>query len=55
VQMEVLLQSIDLWRADRLGFSDLAAWQNMLDVLTDMGSIPSSISVEEAFTNQFID
>lgn len=55
VQMEVLLQSIDLWRADRLGYSDLAAWQNMLEVLTNMGSVPSSIAVEEAFTNQFIE
>lgn len=55
VQMEVLLQSIDLWRADRLGYSNLAAWQNMLDVLTNMGSIPTSISVEEAFSNQFIE
>lgn len=55
VQMEVLLQSIDLWRADRLGYSNLVAWQNMLDVLTNMGSIPSSIAVEDAFSNQFIE
>ena len=54
VQMEVLQLSIDLWRASPLGHSDLAAWQNMLDVLIEMGLLAEPLPVEEAFSNQFI-
>ena len=55
VQMEVLELSIDLWRADLLGYSDLAAWQNMLEVLLEMGLLPDAIPVEDAFSNQFVE
>jgi len=55
VQMEVLVQSIEFWRADLLGFSEQAAWENMLSVLLDMGLLLDSVPVEEAFTNQFIE
>lgn len=55
VQMEVLKQSINLWQADVLGHSDLAAWQNMQEVLLEMGLLSDSIMVEDAFTNQFIE
>ena len=55
VQMEVLELSIDLWRADPLGLSDLAAWQNMLAVLLEMDLLLEPIPVEDAFSNQFIE
>lgn len=55
VQMEVLQQSIGFWRADQLGHSDLVAWQNMLDVLLDMGLLAEPVPVEDAFTNQFVE
>ncbi|HSG25543.1 MAG TPA: ABC transporter substrate-binding protein [Anaerolineales bacterium] len=55
VQKEVLELSIDLWRADPLGHSDMAAWQNMLEVLLEMDLLLESIPVEDAFTNQFVE
>jgi len=55
VQMEVLENSIDLWRSDTLGHSDMLAWQNMLDVLLEMDLLLDPIPVEDAFTNQFIE
>lgn len=55
VQMEVLELSIEMWRSDPLGHSDLVAWQNMLDVLLEMDLLPEAIPVEDAFTNQFIE
>lgn len=55
VQMEVLELSIDYWRADPLGHIDRAAWENMQDILLEMGLLTESQPVEEAFTNQFIE
>ena len=36
-QKEILSRSIALWKADRLGWSDPQAWQNMQDTLLKMG------------------
>jgi NitT/TauT family transport system substrate-binding protein len=55
VQKEVLSLSIDFWKADRLGYSDPQAWENMQDVLLEMGLISPSLDVGEAFSNDFID
>lgn len=54
VQKQVLATSIEQWRADRLGYSDPQAWQNMQDVLLDMGLITESLDLSQAFTNEFI-
>lgn len=54
VQRQVLLTSIEQWQADRLGYSDPQAWQNMQDVLLDMGLIESEMDLSKAFTNEFI-
>ena len=54
VQREVLLTSIEQWRTDRLGYSDPQAWENMQDVLLDMGFIESKMDLSKAFTNEFI-
>ena len=53
-QKRVLAASIEMWRADRLGYSDPAAWQNMNDLLVKAGLIPEAIEVEKAFTNEFV-
>src|SRR5512132_3476398 len=39
VQRQVLLTAIEEWRANRLGYSDPQAWENMQNVLLDMGLI----------------
>lgn len=54
VQKEILATSIEMWKAERLGYSDPIAWQNMQDVLLRMGLIPEKMDLRKAFTNDFI-
>ncbi|MBM3152440.1 MAG: ABC transporter substrate-binding protein [Chloroflexi bacterium] len=53
-QMQVLETSIELWRADRLGFSDPQDWENMQAVLLEMGLLAEPLDLAQAFTNEFI-
>lgn len=53
VQMEVLLTSIEFWKTDTPGLSDAAAWENMQNVLFEMGLLPEKLELERAYTNQF--
>lgn len=54
VQMDILINSIRFWQSDQLGFTNLEAWQNMSEVLRDMGLIKNELDVEKAYTNQFV-
>jgi NitT/TauT family transport system substrate-binding protein len=54
LQMQVLMASIDLWDADRLGYSDPASWQVTNDVLTRMGLLKSPVDLAAAFTDEFL-
>jgi NitT/TauT family transport system substrate-binding protein len=54
VQKEVLALSIDLWKAERPGFSDAQSWQNMQDTLLKMGLLEEALDLEKAFTNEFV-
>jgi len=54
VQKEVLARSIELWKAERLGYSDAKAWENMHQLLLDMGLLTKPLEVNEAFTNEFV-
>jgi NitT/TauT family transport system substrate-binding protein len=54
VQKEVLARSIELWKADRLGYSDMKAWQNMQDTLLKMGLLTQALDLNKAFTNEFL-
>lgn len=54
VQKEVLARSIDLWKAERLGFSDAQAWDNMQDTLLKMNSLEEALDINKAFTNDFV-
>jgi NitT/TauT family transport system substrate-binding protein len=54
VQKEVLATSIELWKADRPGYSDPQAWENMQQVLIDMGLITKPLDLKSAFRNDLL-
>jgi NitT/TauT family transport system substrate-binding protein len=54
VQKEILATSIEMWKAPRLGYSEPQAWENMQDVLLNMGLITEKMDLSKAFTNSFV-
>jgi NitT/TauT family transport system substrate-binding protein len=54
VQKQVLVISMDFWKADHIGMSDLQAWSNMNDLLVKMDLLSAPLDVSKAFTNQFV-
>lgn len=54
VQMQVLNTSIEFWQAERIGFSEPQAWENMNELLVKMGLIPELIDLSKAYTNEFV-
>jgi|SRR5688572_4263996 len=54
VQNQILETSIEQWKAERLGYSDPQAWENMQNVLIEMGLISEKLDLNKAFTNEFI-
>jgi NitT/TauT family transport system substrate-binding protein len=54
IQMQVLETSIELWRAERPGYSDPQAWENMQATLLDMGLLSEPLDLSQAFTNEFV-
>lgn len=54
VQMEVLRTSIEFWRADRLGYSEATAWENMQEVLLRMELLSEPMNLNGAYTNEFL-
>lgn len=54
VQKQILATSIEQWQADRLGYANPQAWENMQDVLLDMGLLTEKLDLSKAFTNEFI-
>lgn len=54
-QFRVLLNTIELWDAEYLGYSELASWQAMQDTLESMGFLAEDPgNLQDAFTNQFV-
>jgi len=54
VQKQVLATSIEQWQTERIGYSDPQAWENMQNVLLDMGLLTERQDLSKAFTNEFI-
>jgi NitT/TauT family transport system substrate-binding protein len=54
-RLEVLEASLDLWRADVLGVSDLASWQGTQAALLAINFLDKELNdLESAFTNEFV-
>lgn len=55
VQRNVLETSISLYQTDPYGFSEQQSWENMQQVLLQMGLLTSEIDLQDAYTNEFIE
>lgn len=53
-QLRVLLATIDLWLADRLGVSEMEGWESMQDALLAIDLLTTPIDLEAAFTNDYL-
>ncbi len=54
VEKKVLLATMDLWKADRLGYADPAAWENMYQTLLSTKLLTAPVDVKKAYTNDFV-
>ncbi len=54
VQFAVLTNSLELWQADRLGYSDPAAWELTLETLQAMGLMAGTVDLDKAYTNDYL-
>lgn len=55
IQRQVLLNSVELWRADVLGITDPAAWETTQQILLDAGLLRNELDdLEAAYTNEFV-
>ncbi len=54
-QLNVLLNTIELWDAEYIGYSELSSWEAMRDTLDSMGFLEDDAgSLQDAFTNRFV-
>ncbi len=54
VQTQVLLASMEYWKSATPGLSDPKAWENMQEVLLEMGLLETPLDLSKAYTNQFV-
>ncbi len=54
MQQLVLAESIKLWTQDGSGVSDLAAWENMQELLLKMGLLSKPLDLTQVFSNDFL-
>jgi hypothetical protein len=54
IQYEVLQASLDLWEGDQPGFTDPASWEITQSVLLSMDMLGDEITLENAFSNDFL-
>jgi NitT/TauT family transport system substrate-binding protein len=54
IQKEILTTSIAFYQSDPYGYSDPQAWENMQQVLLDIGLLTQPQDVSKAFSNEYI-
>jgi NitT/TauT family transport system substrate-binding protein len=55
IQREVLDASIAFWKADQLGYTAPEAWENMQEILLNMGLLSQPLDLNQAYSNEFIE
>lgn len=55
IQNQILASSIEFWATDRPGYSEPAAWENMQNVLLEMGLLKGTLDLSQAYTNEFVE
>ncbi len=53
-QKAVLANSLPFWQADQLGYSDRGSWEEMQNLLIEMGLLDAPQNVDEAFSDDFL-
>jgi NitT/TauT family transport system substrate-binding protein len=53
-QKKILAESIKLWQLANPGYTDPKAWENMQQVLLDMGLLQAPLDLSQAYTNEFL-
>jgi NitT/TauT family transport system substrate-binding protein len=54
VQFEILLNTIEMWDADRIGYSDLISWENMQETLQLLGQLTEPVDPATLFSNDYL-
>ncbi len=54
LQLRILEASIEFWKAERPGYSDPQAWQNMQELLLAMGLLAEPLELAAAFSNEYL-
>ncbi len=54
LQLDVLMETIQLWEAQRTGLATLNSWEVTQETLLQMGFLDEPIDVSQAFTNDFL-
>jgi len=54
VEKQVLAATIDMWKTDRIGYSNPAAWETMQATLLDTGLLTTQVDLSKAYTNEFL-
>jgi len=54
VQKNILASSIEMWKTDRPGYSQLQLWENMQQVLIGMGLLEKPLDLARVFTNDYL-
>jgi len=52
-QRAIFDTSLEFWKTKQLGVSNPAAWENMQNVLLDMGMLTTPLDIPKAYTNEF--
>ena len=55
VQLGILETSIEFWKSENVGYSDKSAWENMQQVLLNMGLLGAPLDLNQAYTNEYVE